>query len=307
MSRSAFRILSLDGGGVRGAFAAAFLAELERTRGHSIGDSFDLIAGTSTGGIIAIALALGEPAARIERFYRERAKQVFTRSKSPLSSYFTAPLIALGRRWLPAGLDGAWLAESKYDPAGLKMALAEVFGERLIEDSKCRLVVPSIDLVQGQTVVFKTPHLPDLVRDRRFRAIDVALATAAAPTYFPPGVITTGSAYCDGGLWANNPAAVAYAEAAQIQAKCKREGVDRDFNRDSIEILSIGTGRSVYSMRPPSKGTGIAYWGTSLLEVMGSAQSQGVDFQLKYLLGEARYARIDFTLPDKTWALLTTA
>ena len=91
--------------------------------------------------------------------------------------------------------------------------------------------------------------------------------------------------------------------AVQIQAQCNREGIDRSFSRDDIEILSLGTGRSVYSMRPPSKGTGIAYWGTSLLEVMGSAQSQGVDFQLRYLLGEDRYARIDFTLPDKTWGL----
>jgi hypothetical protein len=185
----------------------------------------------------------------------------------------------------------------------LKVALGEVYGERLIEDSRRRLVVPAVDLVRGQTVVFKTPHLPGLVRDRRFRATDVALATAAAPTYFPPGVIATGSAYCDGGVWANNPGAVAYAEAVQIQAKCKRDRIDPDFSLEDIEILSIGTGRSVYSIRPPVRGTGIAYWGTSLLEVMGSAQSQGVDFQLRYLLGEARYARIDFTLPDKTWGL----
>jgi patatin-like phospholipase/acyl hydrolase len=303
VNRPAFRILSLDGGGIRGAFAAAFLAEIERTHGRSPAAYFDLIAGTSTGGIIALALALGEPAERIETFYLDRGKRVFTRAARRARSYVASPFLAVCRRWVPAGVDGAWLTEAKYQSEELRAALAEVFGERVIEESRSRLLVPAVDLVQGQTVVFKTPHLPGLVRDRRFRAVDVALATTAAPTYFPPGVIGTGSAYCDGGLWANNPGAVAYAEAVQIQARCTREGVDPKFERDRIEMLSIGTGRSVYSMRPPRAGTGILYWGASLLDVMGSAQSQGVDFQLRYLLGEERYARVDFNLPDKTWAL----
>src|SRR6478609_1690555 len=123
-----FRILSLDGGGIRGAFSASFLAELERKVGHPIGQYFDLIVGTSTGGIIATALALGESAERIERMYRDRGREIFTRQpRDPsaaggwllrlLAKIFRS---AIDKRLVQHGLDLDHVLQAKYDSEQLR-------------------------------------------------------------------------------------------------------------------------------------------------------------------------------------------
>ncbi len=301
MSSASFRVLSLDGGGIRGAFGAAFLAELERRLGRPVAACFDLLAGTSTGGVIATALALGEPAARIESFYLERGPEIFTRPK--VSTPLWARIVAQALRQHLGGVDADWLCACKYGSEALRRALTEVFGTRTLESARRRLVVPAVDLARGQTVVFKTPHLPGLERDREFRAVDVILATTAAPTYFSHAVIGPGSAYCDGGLWANNPAVVAYAEACRIATLCKRPGIDPVFGPADVSMLSVGTGQHPYFVTPPGSRSGLNYWGPRLLEVMGAAQSQGVGFQAKYLLGDDRYTRVDFAIQDRSWRL----
>jgi patatin-like phospholipase/acyl hydrolase len=128
------------------------------------------------------------------------------------------------------------------------------------------------------------------------------MATTAAPTYFPPAVIKTGSAYADGGLWANNPAICAYAEAVCISQKCKREAIDPVFSSDEIHMLSIGTGRSPYFLSPAGGKEGALHWGFRLFDIMGGSQSQGINFQAAYLLGDNRLKRVDFDLPEK-WPL----
>lgn len=298
-----FRILSLDGGGIRGAFTAAFLADIEERTNCRICEFFDLVAGTSTGGIIAAALAAGEPAARIVQFYRERGPAIFVRPARPKTR------MAKCRTWLAnlclrkTGIDEDWLWSPKYESGPLRDALEEVFGNRTIEELRCcRTVIPSVDLTKGQTVVFKTPHLPDLVRDRRFRVVDVVLATTAAPTYFPHATFGVGSAYVDGGVWANNPTMVAVAEALRIGKGCRRPGVDRDVALEAITVLSVGTGRAPYFAKPPAGGGGIAWWLAPLLELVSVSQAQGVHFQSSYVLGD-RYHRVDFDLPNASWKL----
>jgi uncharacterized protein len=264
-----FKILSLDGGGIRGAFIAAFLADIEERLGCRIAEYFDLLAGTSTGAIIAAALALQEPASRIEAFYRERGPKIFTRRASlPLRGVVErAKAVCIERILTPYGLDYDLLRQSKYAGAELKSALDEVFADRKIGDAKARLVIPAVDLTRGQTVVFKTPHLPNMFRDRHYRVADVLMATTAAPTYFPHAVIGEGSAFVDGGTWANNPSMVAIAEALKIRDASNRPGVDFPIEQESIFLLSVGTGKATYFAKPPENGAGISWWVSRLFNI----------------------------------------
>jgi hypothetical protein len=298
-----FRILSLDGGGIRGAFAAAFLARIEQETGSSITDYFDLIAGTSTGGIIALALGLGEPAARIRDLYEKRGTQIFARRSDVHVPRWQRACLALAKRKFPT-LDLRVLQRSKYPDQPLREALTEVFGARTLESATAsRLVIPAVDLICGRTVTFKTPHQPNFIRDRHFSAVDVGLATAAAPTFFPHASIGSGSAYSDGGLWANNPSIVAYIEAMKIREVCRRPGLDWEFATDDVQMLSIGTGEPQYYAQPGPADDGLLWWGSQLVDVVGGAQSHGAHFQAQYLMGNERYLRVDFKMPTTPWQL----
>ena len=298
-----FRILSLDGGGIRGAFTAAFAAEIEKQIDRPLADHFDLIAGTSTGAIIAVALALREPAEKIERLYREHGRDIFTRRQPMSVRWWKKPCIwAIDKQLRRMGLDYDGLMQSKYEAIKLKLALAEVFGNRTLGECSTRLVIPSVDLTRGQTVVFKTPHAPFLFRDAKRRVLDALLSTTAAPTYFPHATIESGSAYIDGGVWANNPSMVAFAEALKICETCQRPGLDEPFAHRDISLLAIGTGRSIYALDPPPSGAGMAWWIPRLFDITLLSQAQGVDFQMRYVLGD-RYQRADYDIPEKGWDL----
>lgn len=293
---SRFRILSLDGGGIRGAFAASFLAELERQLGTRVGQHFDLVAGTSTGGIIALAVALGEPASRIADLYENLGPRIFARvPPRRLNWWGRCVRWAIDKRLRSTGLKCEDLFQTRYDAVVLRSALEEVFGYRTLLDAKTRVVVPAVNLARGCPIVFKTPHLPGAnSRDRDYQVVDIALATAAAPTYFPHATIGTGTAFSDGGLWANNPVLVALAEAARIR------GGDAT-GLAGVEILSLGTGRARYSLVPPD-AAGLAWWAPQLIDIMSLAQSEGTMRTAEFLL-DRPIERVDFDLPDNTWRL----
>lgn len=274
-----FRVLSLDGGGIRGAFTAAFLAKIEEQTKQPISKYFDLIAGTSTGAIIGIALAFGTPAAKIKELYKQRGKAIFKRTLCGRASWMFA----------------------KYSQEELVRAAGELLGDRTLGEATNRLVIPAIDLTRGKTVVFKTSHYPDLVRDAQLKAIDAIRATTAAPTYFPPATIDK-ALYCDGGLWANNPGLVAHTEAQLVIEK----NPDTFANYTGIRLLSIGTGESTYYHDRASARTGLFYWATRLFDVAGASQTQGVHFALNLLLKD-NYKRIDFQIPGKSWKLDDTS
>lgn len=183
-----FRILSLDGGGIKGAFAASVLATLEETTGLAAADHFDLITGTSTGGIIAIGLGLGLSAKEILEFYDEKGGTIFLgtssvqRTQGFLRQFF----------------------KPKHSHDVLRAELESVFGERKFGESKCRLVIPAYDAIGGRLFVMKTAHHPRFKFDINALAVDVTLATSAAPTYFSasPFPNHAGASYVDGGVWA---------------------------------------------------------------------------------------------------------
>lgn len=299
---SPFRILSLDGGGIRGAFIASCLAEMEEHLELPLGRYFDLIAGTSTGGIIALALALGEPASRIRDLYRDEGASIFTRpTPLPVRGTALAVRLAVNRMGRKLGLDYDMLRRPKYGQERLRAALSGVYGERTLEEMGTRVLIPAVDLTRGQTVVFKTPHQPGFIRDRKYRALDVALATSAAPLYFPPASIEEGSRHVDGGVWNNNPSMSAYAEAVRISRDCRRPE-DPTFTADDVLMLSIGTGQARLFAEPPEGRAGAAWWSANLLNLVTVSQAQGTVFQMRYVLDQ-RYHRIDFDMPDGTWGL----
>lgn len=204
------RILTIDGGGLKGAMPAAFLAEIEEMSGQRIVDNFDLIAGTSTGGIIALGLALGLTAAEILDFYLSRGPRIF--DQEPGEGILTAALTAIRQRFRSMRQIGT----SKYDAGALKDELSVVFGDRRIGDALTRVVIPAYDSANGGLYVFKTAHHERLAADWRVSMVDAALATAAAPTYLPAHSFDGAAHLLDGGVWANNPMGVAALEGATV-------------------------------------------------------------------------------------------
>lgn len=186
-----FRILALDGGGIKGSFTAGVLAALEKDTGQRCVDHFDLIAGTSTGGIIALGLGLGLSAAEIVEFYTNHGPKIF-------------PSTSLARRWSSVLRH---LFQPKHSQQALRVALTEVLGERKLGESLRPLVIPTYDAVGGRIFLLKTAHHEHLRHDYEAPAINVALATAAAPTYFAATRFPNhgNNSYVDGGVWANSP------------------------------------------------------------------------------------------------------
>jgi len=277
-----FRVLALDGGGIRGAFGAALLAEIERTLGQPIHRYFDLIVGTSTGGIIAAGLALGMRAAEIRELYETLGANIFARAQRRFMGPYFAP---------------------KYSRTALTTALHAAYGNRLIRDAKVRLVLPAVNLTSGRPTTFKTPHLRAAsTRDPQYKVVDVVLATTAAPTYFEHAVVQGSGAYCDGGLWANNPTLVGYTEAIRIRDDLQEVTGSAPFAERDIAILSVGTGRRVHSLEPPTSA-GLSWWLKRLFDVMATAQSHGTEHIAQFLVARGAYFRVDFDLPDKSWTL----
>lgn len=204
------RILSIDGGGLKGACPAAFLASIEEQIGRPVADYFDLITGTSTGGIIALGLGLGMKAREILTMYEELGPKVFNHHS------------ALGTLKRITG--------AEYNPAPLEEVLRARFGQKTLADSHSRLIITSVDVATGRPVRFRTPHHPHYTNDAKMSAVDVALATTAAPTYLPVHISEIGLPMVDGGLWAADPVEVAVIEAIGVL----------NWPRKHVKVLSLG-------------------------------------------------------------------
>lgn len=264
-----FKILSIDGGGIKGIFPASFLAEIEERYldGGSIAEHFDLITGTSTGGIIALGLSIGLPARAIAELYIAHGPSIFP-----------APRFGwLGRQW-------QWvrgIARHRYDRAALSGLLDSTFGERTFGEARSRLCIPSCDGRFGDIYVFKTPHHPDFKKDQHERMTTVAAATAAAPTYFQP-LDSGGYRFVDGGLWANNPVMVGLVDALSCF----------DVAPSNVRILSLGCGDEPFlvSQRMVDWG-GLLSWRLAINGAM-AFQSKNALGQAGLLIGADRLLRV---------------
>ncbi|MEO5350172.1 MAG: patatin-like phospholipase family protein [Magnetococcus sp. YQC-3] len=275
------RILSIDGGGLKGAMPAAFLATIEEQTGQRIIDHFDLIVGTSTGGIIALGLGLGLSASEILHFYQEKGPGIF--GQTPGTTWHRRLFKHYFRKVKQ-------LVKNKHDPASLRTALEEVFQDRRLGESQTRLVIPAWHSVRRTPYLFKTAHHQRLEVDYKEKVVDVALATAAAPTYLPTHQIESGVMLTDGGVWANNPTGVAAVEAAGVL----------NWKMSDVRMLSLGC-TDEYFVVDPDAGF-ISMGITGGIELMFQGQSFGALSTAKLLLGGGtesleRLLRVDVTVP----------
>jgi patatin-like phospholipase/acyl hydrolase len=268
-----FQILSLDGGGIKGLFAAAVLARLEDDLGIRVADHFDLITGTSTGGIIALGLGAGLSPREIVQFYVHRGPEIF-------ANRFGWRTLC---RW--------W--KRKFSPEPLQVALRECFQDRRLGDSQKRLVIPSFSLDRDDIYLFKTPHHPRLNRDWREPMWKVALATSAAPTYFPTCCEIDRIRLVDGGVWANNPAMVGVVEAKSML----------NIPLESIWVWSVGTTTPTIERPQSLNGGGLWQWRSAGVDVALRGQSRGVQAQVQHLLGADRAKRLDAVVADGVFEL----
>jgi uncharacterized protein len=265
-----FRILSLDGGGIRGLYTACLLSSIETEfcKGGQVGRYFDLIAGTSTGGIIAMGLAFSIPCEQIVNFYRVDGEKIF-----PPFRFEQAQ-----KRSFRFFRDST---KPKYDHRPLEKLLFQVFGESTLGDADARLVIPSCMVPISEIAVFKTDHHSDYKRDYKTAAWEVCRATSAAPTYFK-GHERNGKMFVDGGLWANNPILVAIAEALSCF----------DITPSQIEVLSIGTGSKPFEISLKEARGGWFHWKYALTGAM-HLSTENAASQAALFIGDDNVLRVE--------------
>ena len=261
------RVLSIDGGGIRGLIPALVLAEIERRSGRRVFELFDLIAGTSTGGILACALCAPDPlpAAELVSLYEDEGPEIFDRT------IFQRLRSAEG------------LLDEKYDGAALERALDRFLAAKRLKDARPDLIVPAYDTAAPAPYFFKSRKARES-RAEDFALSTVARATSAAPTYFE-ALPVAGKALLDGGVFAVNPAMCALAE------------VLRHTPGAEVTVISLGTGERTRRREfDEIEDWGLAEWARPILDVVFDGVSDAVDYQLTHALPEGRYWRFQVEL-----------
>lgn len=266
-AKGRFQILSLDGGGLKGIFTAAFLSHIEEHAGVRLTDCFDLIAGTSTGGIIALGLGLGFAPRDLLEFYRNEGPEIFP-AQNRLKRCFR---------------NAFWLFFRKYPSEPLRSALDRYFGNRMLGESLRPLVIPSFNFERGEVHIYKTPHHRSLKFDYKVPVKDVALHTASAPSYLPMSISDAGVQLIDGGIWANNPTMVALVEALGYFGQPK----------ESIAVLSIGTTRGPEASRKTIFNGGLWTWRKKAIEFLMRGQSIMAQNAAFHVLDNDRFLRVN--------------
>jgi uncharacterized protein len=265
-----------------GAFSAGVLSAFEEVirqeTGKAIAEQFDLITGTSIGGISAVGLGMGGTIDQILKLYRDRGSRIFPRGSGV-------------EGWLPEFFRN--LFGPKYTSDELRQAIEEVVGTATLGEARTRLVIPAYDATLGRVYMFKTPHVPPGDRrDADERAVDVALATSAAPTYFPAHTISGRGVFIDGGVWANCPAMVGIVEAIEF---CRQRLED-------LRVLSISTTNYPYRLGDHQQRGGLIGWGPKILETFMFGQVQNAIAQATCLLRD-RFHRVDFDANEGVYTI----
>ena len=265
-------VLSLDGGGIRGLIPALILADIEKKTGKRIAELFDLITGTSTGGILAIGLCkddgTGVPqysAKDLSVIYQKHGSEIFSRSL-----------------WKGMSSTGG-LSDEMYSADGIEKVLDQYFGHEEFGNSLKSVLISSYDIQNRVPVFFKS-------WSEKFKSVEmrhIARATSAAPTFFEPALVPINGkteALVDGGVFINNPSVSAYVEAMKI------------FPGEEIILVSIGTGELVRPRRyEEAKDWGKIGWMIPVLGCMFDGVSDAANYQMKQLLGD-NYIRLQTSL-----------
>lgn len=279
-----FKILSIDGGGIKGLYSATLIKELEKYYDCKMMEKFDMICGTSTGGLIAMALASEVDIDKICDLYQNKASKIFAKR-----TFSILPGI---------------LFKSKYKNDGLRSCLNEIFNNKTLGNTKNLLCIPSYSVTNAETVVFKN-RLKDSVNsdinikdDNHLRLVDVALATSAAPTYFPMVNFiyrNKDQQFIDGGVWANNPSMVGMIEALNYFVKGNKKNIDSVYEK--IQILSISSlTKSQENDNFVKADRGFSDWGGSLFDVSMKGNSDFNDYFLNMIESDRYDKNIDSDL-----------
>lgn len=286
-----FRILSIDGGGVRGIIPAYILSEIETLTGKPICELFDLIVGTSTGALIALGLTcpassssegLKKPkfsAADLIKFYKRHSDRIFQKSLA---------------RDVRTGY-GLW--KTRYDRKYYDVLLERIFTDAFISESIRPVIIPAYELCSNSPVVYNSNHC--YFDD--YRMCDIASAASSAPTYFPPkkfkpisnvvklrkeGFPIDGTEMCiDGAIWANNPETLGVEKALEMNPDLKKE---------DIYVLSVGTGKVVTPLDYKKLlNGGIIQWAPFIIDIMMDAQSESCDNEIRALYKDSDRLEVD--------------
>lgn len=266
------RIVSLDGGGIRGLVTCRWLAGVDAALAAAgkgdIPTRFDLLAGTSTGGLIACGLALGRSPAELAQLYRVRRHEIFPGMGRRLWSR-TARLLTQGP------------SAPRYDGRGLEAVLADTFGDARLGDLRLPTLVTAYDTISRKPVVFKS-FKPE---HAALRVRDVCRATAAAPTYFPAHPLRVEGverALVDGGIVANNPTACAIAEALRKD--------DRVHCPHDLLVLSVGSGERTRPIDLRSaREWGALEWAVPIIDVLFDGNAEAVDYVARHIVGDGYF------------------
>lgn len=278
------KILSIDGGGIRGIIPAMVLARIEEMTSKPICKLFDVISGTSTGGIIALCLTKpsdnnqGVPAYSaqdIVKLYVDNGKKIFSSDILHMITSFNG------------------LFDEKYSSEGIESLLKKYLGTSRLSDCLTHVLIPSYELGLRRPFFFKSWHAQNKnERKHDFYMWQVARATSAAPTYFEPFKLETDNgnaeyySLIDGGVFANNPAMCAFADAKVLY---------KDI--EDIMMVSLGTGELTKSIpHDKAKDWGLANWAKPILDTIFDGESDTVDYQLRHLLKRNDYYRIQTSL-----------
>lgn len=269
MTHNAFKILSIDGGGIRGIYPAYILQCIQERLGIHVFDHFDMIAGTSTGSIIAAGIACQKPPSEIVSLYKKHGAEIFGQK---IKSLFP-PIFKQG-------------AHSKYENKNLKKVLNDEFGDIKLGDIEKPLLIPATDIGHGGVHVFKSSYSKNFTRDTNVAVKHAVLASCSAPAFFDPVKIDN-YLLADGGVWANNPAL-----AAAIDAQYRLNVDMKD-----ICILSLGTGQSRTSYGTKDKKNWGLLTGWKNLEFISfllSLQAQSIQNYLQLMLDKNQLIRLSF-------------
>lgn len=269
------KLLCIDGGGIRGIFAITILQALEEEVGHPVGEIFDVVAGTSTGAIIAASVSLNKNMSEIYESYKHFGGKIFTRQAK------------------------VGLFKSVYSDRSLRHLLKKAFGEVTLQDITKPLLIPAVDITHGKPFIHRSNYGHPDNEDLSIKLWDAVLSSCSAPVYFPPNKIGDQYLSIDGGLWANNPSLVGMTEAIHFFNK----------NLDEINILSIGTGlQNIDFTNDKEKYWGINQWlpfhfpsmkvTPKLLDLALHLSSESVSYHCQLLL-KNHYLRINEELGEE--------
>nr|WP_263326664.1 CBASS cGAMP-activated phospholipase [Neobacillus sp. Marseille-Q6967] len=269
------KILCIDGGGIRGIFAIAFLQALEEEYGQPIHKLFDVIAGTSTGAIIAASVSLRIKMNDLHENYKIYGEKIFTRQAT------------------------VGLLKSVYSDRYLRNLLKKAFGENNLYSIEKPLLIPAVDITHGRPYIYRSNYGNPESDDLSIKIWDAVLSSCSAPVFFPPNNVENKYLSIDGGLWANNPSLVGLTEALHF------------FNKglDEIKILSIGTGlQNIDFTNDKEKYWGIKHWlpfqlpsmkvTPKLIDLALHLSSESVSYHCQLLLKQ-HYLRINEDLGEE--------